>query len=109
MTISTIGWHRKNDDFGGQPLRLQGVNQGSVRRTQDGLASSIGHVPAMCSRADSGEVRKPIGPYREAAVALIFENERVVYDSDEDLLRFFAAEGVCLIPCGISKAALAVL
>jgi len=42
-------------------------------------------------------------------VALIFENERVVYDSDEELLRFFAAEGVWLIPCGISKTALAVL
>jgi hypothetical protein len=54
-------------------------------------------------------VRKPIGPYREAAVALIFENERVVYGSDEELLRFFAAEGIMLVRCGVSKAALVVL
>jgi len=42
-------------------------------------------------------------------VALIFENERVVYDPDEELLRFFAAEGVLFVRCGISKAALAAL
>jgi hypothetical protein len=54
-------------------------------------------------------MRKPVGPYREAAVALTFENERVVYDPEEELLCFFAAEGVLLVRCGISKAALAVL
>jgi len=52
---------------------------------------------------------KPVGPCREATVALIFENERVVYDSEEELLRFFAAEGMTLVRCGVSKAALVAL
>ena len=51
----------------------------------------------------------PVQPYREAAVALTFEQERVVYDPEEELLHFFAAEGVLLVRCGISKAALAAL
>ena len=42
-------------------------------------------------------------------MALTFENERVVYDPEEELLHFFAAEGVLLVRCGISKAALAAL
>jgi hypothetical protein len=42
-------------------------------------------------------------------MALTFENERVVYDPDEELLHFVAAEGVLLVRCGISKAALAAL
>ena len=42
-------------------------------------------------------------------MALAFENERVVYDPEEELLRFFAAEGVWVVPCGISKTALAAL
>ena len=42
-------------------------------------------------------------------MALIFENERVVYDPEEELLRFFAVEGVLLVRCGISKAALMAL
>ena len=42
-------------------------------------------------------------------MALISENERVVYDPEEELLRFFAAEGVLLVRCGISKAALMAL
>ena len=42
-------------------------------------------------------------------MALTFENERVVYDPEEELLCFFAAEGVLLVRCGISKAALAAL
>ena len=54
-------------------------------------------------------MRKPVGPYREAAVALTFEHERVVYDPEEELLRFSAVEGVLLVRCGISKAALAAL
>ena len=50
-----------------------------------------------------------MGPYREAAVALTFENEGVVYDPEDELVRFVAAEGVLLVRCGISKAALAAL
>jgi Protein of unknown function (DUF1488) len=50
-----------------------------------------------------------LGPYREAAVALTFENERVVYDPEDELVRFFATEGALLVRCGISKAALAAL
>ena len=42
-------------------------------------------------------------------MALAFENERVVYDPEEKLLRFIAVDGVLLVRCGISKAALAVL
>jgi hypothetical protein len=52
-------------------------------------------------------MRKPVGPYREAAVALTFENDRVVYDPEEELLRLSGAEGVLLVRCAISKAALA--
>ena len=63
----------------------------------------------MCSSADFGGMRKPVEPYREAAVALTFEHERVVYDPEEELLRFFAAEDVLLVRCAISKAALAAL
>ena len=42
-------------------------------------------------------------------MALAFENERVVCDPEEELLRFFAVDGVLLVRCGISKAALAAL
>jgi len=42
-------------------------------------------------------------------VALAFENERVVYDPEEELLRFFAAAGMTLVRCGVSKAALVAL
>jgi hypothetical protein len=36
-------------------------------------------------------------------------HERVDYDSEEELLRFFAAVGVLLVRCGTSKAALAAI
>jgi Protein of unknown function (DUF1488) len=55
------------------------------------------------------KIRKPVGPYREAAVALTFEHERVVYNPEEELLRFSAVEDVLLVRCGISRAALAAL
>ena len=42
-------------------------------------------------------------------MALTFEHRRVVYDPEEELLRFTAAEGVLLVRCGKSKAALAAL
>jgi hypothetical protein len=42
-------------------------------------------------------------------MALTFEHERVVYDPEEELLRFSAAEGVLLVRCAISNAALAAL
>jgi hypothetical protein len=54
-------------------------------------------------------MRKPVGPYREAAMALTFENERVVYDPEDELLCFRTAEGVLLVRCAISKASLAAL
>ena len=41
-------------------------------------------------------MRKPVGPYWKAAVAPTFEHERVVYDSVDELLRFFAAKACCL-------------
>jgi hypothetical protein len=43
------------------------------------------------------------------AVALKFEPDRVLYDPDEDVVRFFANEGPGLIRWAISKAALAEL
>jgi len=43
------------------------------------------------------------------AVTLTFEPERVVYDPDEDVVRFLANEGPILIRCAISKPALAEL
>ena len=39
------------------------------------------------------------------AVALKFEPDRVLYDPDEDVVRFFANEGPVLIRWAISKAA----
>jgi len=42
-------------------------------------------------------MRKPVVPYREAAMAFTFEHGRVVYDPEEELLRFTAAEGVLLV------------
>ena len=42
-------------------------------------------------------------------MALTFEQDQVVYDPEEQLLRFFAAEGELLVRCGISKAALVAL
>ena len=42
-------------------------------------------------------------------MALTFEQEGVVYDPEDEVLRFFAADGVLLVRCAISKAALAVL
>lgn len=50
-----------------------------------------------------------LGPYREAAMALTFEPERIVYDTEEELLRFFATDDVLLIRCAVSKATLAAL
>ena len=41
--------------------------------------------------------------------ALSFEPERVIYDSEEELLRIFASDGARVIPCAVSKAALAAL
>ncbi len=40
---------------------------------------------------------------------LSFEPENIVYDRAEGLMRFFAADGVVLVRCGISIAALAQL
>jgi hypothetical protein len=42
-------------------------------------------------------------------MALIFGPQRVVYDPSEGLMRFFAAEGLALVECAISKAALVAL
>ena len=42
-------------------------------------------------------------------MALIFEPERIVYDPEESLMRFFATEKGALVRCGISTAALAAL
>jgi hypothetical protein len=42
-------------------------------------------------------------------MALIFEPDRVAYDPDNRLLRLFATDGLILIQCAISKAALAAL
>ena len=42
-------------------------------------------------------------------MALIFEPDRVVYDPEERLLRLFATDGLMLVKCAISKAALAAL
>jgi hypothetical protein len=42
-------------------------------------------------------------------MALTFEPERIVYDTEEELLRFFATEDVLLIRCAVSKATLAAL
>jgi hypothetical protein len=39
----------------------------------------------------------------------MFEPERVAYDSDEGLLRLFATDGVILVRCAVSKAALTAL
>jgi hypothetical protein len=42
-------------------------------------------------------------------MALMFEPDRVAYDPQERLLRLFATDGVILIRCAVSKAALAAL
>ena len=42
-------------------------------------------------------------------MALTFEPERIVYDTEEELLRFFATDDVLLIRCAVSKATLAAL
>ena len=42
-------------------------------------------------------------------MALIFEPDRVVYDPDKRLLRLFATDGLRLVECAISKAALTAL
>ena len=42
-------------------------------------------------------------------MALTFEPERVVYDPEEELLRIFATDGALVVPCAVSKAALAAL
>ena len=42
-------------------------------------------------------------------MALMFEPDRVVYDPEERLLRLFATDGLMLVRCAISKAALAAL
>src|SRR6516225_7399311 len=63
----------------------------------------------MCSRADFGGNAKAGRALSGGCVALTFENERVVYDPEEERLRFFAVDGVLLVQCGISKAALTAL
>jgi hypothetical protein len=50
-----------------------------------------------------------LGQLWEAAVTLKFEPDRIAYDPDESLMRFFATEGAAVIPCRISIAALAEL
>jgi hypothetical protein len=42
-------------------------------------------------------------------MALIFEPDRVVYDPDKRLLRLFATDGLRLVQCAISRAALTAL
>ena len=42
-------------------------------------------------------------------MALVFEPDRAVYDRQEGLLRLFATDGVVLVRCAVSKAALAEL
>jgi len=42
-------------------------------------------------------------------MALGFELDRVAYDSQQGLLRLFATDGVLLVKCAVSKAALAAL
>lgn len=42
-------------------------------------------------------------------MVLTLEPEGVVYDPDEGLVRFFATEGLVLVRCGVSIAALAEL
>src|SRR4029077_16895181 len=42
-------------------------------------------------------------------MALIFEPDRVAYDPSDCLLRLFATDGLMLVRCAVSKAALAAL
>jgi hypothetical protein len=42
-------------------------------------------------------------------VALSFEPDRVVYDDSEHMIRIFALDGLQLVHCAVSKAALAAL
>ena len=42
-------------------------------------------------------------------MALEFEPDRVAYDPQARLLRLFATDGVMLVRCAVSKAALAAL
>jgi len=42
-------------------------------------------------------------------MALVFEPGRVVYDPNDRVLRLFATDGLMLVKCAISKAALAAL
>ena len=42
-------------------------------------------------------------------MALIFEPDRVAYDPDDCLLHLFATDGLMLVRCAVSKAALAAL
>jgi hypothetical protein len=46
---------------------------------------------------------------RRSTMALRFEPDRVVYDPDEGLLRLFATDGLRLVRCAISEAALTAL
>src|SRR5262245_45715879 len=46
---------------------------------------------------------------QETAMALNFEPDRIVYDPEESLMRFFATERGTLVRCGISTVALAAL
>ena len=50
-----------------------------------------------------------MGHLWETGMALIFEPERIAYDCDEGLVRFFATEGLALVRCGVSITALAEL
>jgi Protein of unknown function (DUF1488) len=45
----------------------------------------------------------------EDSSVLLFEPERVAYDPEDDVLRFFANAGAAVIRCAVSKAALAEL
>jgi Protein of unknown function (DUF1488). len=67
-------------------------------------------APRCLLEYDPGGTEKPgWGHVWEATMALIFEPQRVVYDPSEGLMRFFAADGVALVECAISKAALTAL
>ena len=42
-----------------------------------------------------GAMRKPVGPYREAAMALTFDTDVVGYDVEEELLGFLQLKVCC--------------
>jgi len=76
----------------------------TARKPRQSRRWLLGRRQRKCSPRGPGMQRQSVD-----AVALKFEPERVVYDLDEDVVRFFANEGPVLIRWAISKAALAEL